>query len=220
MATTARVINLALVGMFIAVAAGMAQAGGTINYRLAIDDIVASDQVKAPGSSIKVTIEANVPDMDLGGGVYGGVVQYAINLLDSTGTGAGSDLVPKDANTDGKWDSQLYSPLNLNMAGLIDSSGKDVYSQTGSIVPFSNTSLGAGPGVWSAVGSGYFLYNGGTAVLTVEPYNLSGQRVWGSGGAEAPTASGSYATTITPEPATLGLLAFGLGAVALRKRRR
>ena len=28
-------------------AAGMAQAGGTINYRLAINDVVASDHVKA-----------------------------------------------------------------------------------------------------------------------------------------------------------------------------
>ena len=214
-----RVGSLALVGMFIVVAAGTTQ-GGSLNYQLAIDDVVADDHVKTLGSTIKVSILANVPDMPLTGGGYGGVVQYAINLLDSTGTGVGSALAPKDANTDGFWDSLSYSPLNLNVAGTIDASGYDVYAQTGSIVPQSNTSLGAGPGVWSAVGSGDFLYNGGTVVLTVQPYNLSGQRVWGDSGAVAPTASGSYSTTITPEPATMVLLGLGgLGLILRRKRR-
>jgi len=214
-----RVGSLALVGMFIVVAAGTAQAG-SIYYRLAIDDIVAGNHVKTPGGTIKVTIEANVPDMPLGGGLYGGVVQYAANLLDSTGTGAGSALAPKDADTNGLWDSLSYSPLNLNVAGTIDASGYDVYAQTGSILPQSNTSLGAGPGVWSAVGSGDFLYNGGTVMLTVQPYALSGQRIWGTGGAEAPTAAYSYSTTITPEPATMVLLGLGgLGLILRRKRR-
>lgn len=221
MARIVCVVKITLVGLLV-VLFGRAASGGTINFRLAIDDVVANEHVRTPGSTIKVAIEANVPDVPdvpLGGGGHGGVIQYAINLLDSTGTGAGSVLVPVDADTNGFWDSQSYAPLNLNVAGLVDASGYDVYDQTGAIVPpTSDTGLGAGPGVWSVIGSGDFLYNGGTTVLTIEPYGLSSQLVWGPSGSETPTAAGSYSTTITPEPGTCALL--GLGILLLLRRRR
>jgi hypothetical protein len=222
MAKTPRVVNLALVGVLIAAAAGMAQAEGTINYRLAIDDVVASDHVKVLGSTIKVTIEANVPDMPLTGGGYGGLIQYAINLSDSTGTGGGSSLLPQVFG--GYWDFTAQTPFTNVLGGDADLGGYDVYDLTGG-PPFGKeelykSSVGAGPGVWTSVGYGYFTYSSGTVVLTLEPRPLAAQLVWGDSGMESPTLTNGYSTTITPEPATLGLLALGLGAVALRKRRR
>jgi len=222
MATIPRVVNLAVVGMFIAAAAGMAQAGGTIDYRLAIDDVIASNHVVTPGSTIKVTIEANVPDMPLTGGGYGGLIQYAFNLLDSTGTGGGSSLLPQVFGS--YWDFTAQAPLTIVFGGDADLVGYDVYDLNGG-VPFGKESLykssvGAGPGVWTSVGYGYFTYSGGTVDLTLEPGALAAQFVWGDLGIEYPTLANGDSTTITPEPATLSLLALGLGAVALRKRRR
>lgn len=209
MSSTARVVTLALAGLLFAVVTGPAH-GGALDYRLTIDGVLADEHKLMPGSTFTVAIEARCPGGE-------SVAQYAVNLLDSSGTGVGSALVPKDKDMNGLWDSQLFSPLNLNVAGRVSVSGYDVFAQTGSVVPYGNTGLGSG--VWSVVGSGDFLYSGGTATLTVVPYDLSGQRIWSGGGAVAPTGAASYVTTITPEPATLALLVAGGLGVLLRRRK-
>ena len=219
MVETARVGYLALVGMFIVVAAGTAQGNdGTINYRLAIDDVVASSHVKALNSSIKVTIQANVPDMPLTGGGYGGVIQYAVNLLDSTGTGVGSRLLPTGATN---WTYTVPSPL-VKIGGTMNTAGYDVLDLAGG-VPYGEEEtykslVGAGPGVWTSVGYGYFTYSSGAVALSLVPGALDGQLVWGDSGMEFPTLVNGYSTTITPEPATLALL--GLGGLILGRKRR
>ncbi len=207
-------------------AVAVAQAG-TINYKILVNgvdtDIVNLGDVPID-SFFDITIQVNVPDVDFGGGYYGGCLQYGINIGDS-----GSALTPEQGVggpplflPDGKWKSTSTSPMT-NYKGLVDTNGYDVFAQQGAIAPgdFGTyyDAFGAGPDIWSTVCTGKIKWNGEGTVLTIVPVALSAQLVYGlSGGAENPTAAYGDSVTFVPEPATMSLI--GLGGLALLRRRR
>ena len=201
----------------------------TLNYKLLVNGL---DQASVgPGdvpidSFFDVTIQVNVPDADFGGGMYGGCLQYSLSLGDSAGgltpeQGVGG---PPLFLPDGNWDSTSTAPMS-NYKGLVDSGGYDVLGQTGQIPPgdFGTNwdTFGAGPGVWSTVGSGRIKWDGSNTTLTLVPGALSGQLVYGlSGGAENPTSTSGDSVDFVPEPATLVVLVLGGLGFFLASRRR
>ena len=202
--------------------------GATINYNLLVNGL---DQASVgPGDVpidlfFDITIEVNVPDVDFGSGMYGGCLQYSVNLGDSAGAltpeqGIGG---PPDFLPDGFWASSSTAPMS-NFKGVVDSGGYDVLGQTGQIPPGDFASnyntFGAGPGVWSTVGSGRIKWDGTNTTLTLVPGELSAQLVYGlSGGGENPTATSGDSVDFIPEPATLAVLSLGLLAALIRRCR-
>lgn len=179
----------------------------------------------APGATFSVEIYANCPDVDFGGGLYGGVLQYSVDLDDSAGGLEPVDVTggpPPTFPPDGLWDSVSTTPMT-NYGGPVNSQGHDVLGQTGAIAPSAFDSnyatFGAGPGVFSLVGSGDFVWDGSATTLTLVPGELAAQLVYGLVGAENPTVTGGDSVDFVPEPATMSLLVLG-GIAALIRRKK
>ncbi|MCD6364333.1 MAG: PEP-CTERM sorting domain-containing protein [Planctomycetes bacterium] len=209
---------------------GSAAQAATLNYKILLDgqDV---EEVPADGGGIvtigtmfDVDIYVNVPDVDFGGGYYGGCLQYACHFTESDDGLVADEALggPPFFPPTGDWNSSSVSPMS-NYKGEVDNPGYLVFGQTGAIPPgdwaANFNTFGAGPGVWSKVGSGGMTWDGKATVLTLTPDALDAQVVYGlCGSGEAPTAAGGDTVTFLPEPATMTLLA--LGGLALIRRRR
>lgn len=198
----------------------------TINYKILVDnaDVDTINPGDIPvGSLVDIKVLVNVPDSDLGGGYYGGCLQYSFSFGDSADGLEFEEAYsgPPPGTPTGTWKSTSVAPM-ANTKGLLNTLGYDVLAQTGAIAPgdFGDNwdTFGAGSGVWSEVCSGKFTWSGAATTLTLVPYELTGQLVWGSAGAEYPTASNGDEVNFVPEPATLTLLAFGGLALIRRKK--
>ena len=219
-----------LIAVGLILALGSAAQAATLNYKILINgnDVseIAADGggIVTIGAQFSVEIYVNVPDVDFGGGYYGGCLQYACHFTESD-----DGLVTDEALggpplflPTGDWDSTSVPPM-ANYKGEVDNAGYLVFGQAGAIPPgdwaTNYNTFGAGPGVWSEVGSGGMTWDGDATVLTLTPDDLDAQVVYGlSGDGEAPTASCGDTVTFLPEPATMTLLA--LGGLALIRRRR
>ena len=228
MRTTAMVVT----GLVVVMVLAGASSAATIYYDLKVNG---SDGpvVVDPSDWFLVEIWANVPDSEVAPGFMGGLLQGAFNLVDSTGIvglmdaqdliGGGGPFNPPD----GYWDSNTHAGMT-NYKGQVDGSGADVFDQAAAFAPGDYgtywNAVGAGDGVWTKIVSGWFHCEGvGTAELTLVPAPLSGQLLYGPGGAESPTAAIGDSVTIiqTPEPATMALMALGFAGIAgLSQRKR
>ncbi|MCD6364332.1 MAG: PEP-CTERM sorting domain-containing protein [Planctomycetes bacterium] len=225
---------LLTIGLCIAALTASAMADGpTLNYMVKINDqdvasVSPGTAGVAVGTPFEVSIWVNVPDVDFGGGYYGGCLQYSCSLTDSDGKLSPDESVggPPTFPPLGTWNSASTPPMS-NYKGDIDVTVEsvlyDVFGQAGAVTPgdFATyyNEFGAGPGVWSKVGWGDFTWNGEETTLTLIPGALEGMLVYGmSGGGEFPVSSTGDAVEFLPEPATMTLLA--LGGLALIRRRR
>jgi len=218
------------------VLAGLALAGTasayTINYQISVDGVIAAKHDVNPGDVIEVGIWGICPDSE-SSGWYGGILQYSVNIQDSTGIVGVLDAEekmggpPMNPVPSGDWDSSSTSPF-ANYKGAVDSSGYDVYNQTGQVAPASweDEWDTIGANVLDLLGWGNFIVDAGASAqevtLTLVPGELAGMVLWNVPGwaAESATATSGDSTiiNIVPEPATLGLLGLGLALVIRRKR--
>ena len=232
-------VRILVSSLGIALAAAGGADGATINYKLLINgedlDTVTPAEV-TPGEWFTVNFMVNVPDSDLTMGYWGGVLQYSVHLDDSedalkpanswVGPPPGSFplkewrpsySVPPLANYRGNAYGDYWSTTEPYAAP-----GYDVVGHTGAIPPGDWPSnygtFGAGSGVWSEVGGGDFMWNGGNTTLTLVPDDLSGQVIYGISGGENPTAAYGDSVAFMPEPMSMTLLSVGILAL-LRKRR-
>lgn len=221
-----------IISVIVAVSISMMAYGATINYRLVIDGLDHTTEVVNPGDVpidvfFDVFIEVNVPDANVSG-YYCGVLQYSVNLGDS-----GDALTPEEYPNPtypekGFWSSSSTSPM-ANFPGMTDVNGYDVYGQTGAVYAgdfaANFNTFGAGPDVWSRVGTGWFKWNGKATLLTLVPYELSAMLVY-NGDPDTnyvgnPTAANGDSVTFVPEPATLSLLSLlAIGGLAMLKRKK
>lgn len=198
----------------------------TINYQVLVNglDLAVVTPAEVTPGQITVAVLANCPDADFGGGMYGGVLQYSVDLAESAAAlepdqGPGPPpLFPPN----GMWDSASVAPLT-NYAGPVNVGGMEVLGQTGAIAPsafdVNFATFGAGPGVYSEVGSGTFVWDGGATILDLLPGELTAMLVYGVvAGPESPTAAFGDSVEFIPEPATMSLLV--LGALGLIRRKK
>ena len=202
----------------------------TINYMVKINGadltVVTTAEVTV-GVAFSVEIYANCPDVDFGmtPPMYGGVLQYSVDIDDSAGGLEPEDLTggpPPFFPPDTLWDSVSTAPMT-NYGGVVNSQGMDVLGQTGAIAPSAfaanYATFGAGPGVYSLVGSGNFTWDGSVTTLSLLPGEDAAQLVYGLSGAEPPTVTNGDSVDFVPEPATMSLLVLG-GIAALIRRRK
>lgn len=206
----AREMSRLLVSCVLLACACLHSSAGTIQYRMRVNGLdtqTLTADTLTPGQVFTLSIEANVPDVDFGGGIHGGMLQGSFDLLEPEAYGDHLQPVFEESQftqagtttTDRWWVASAPAGLTEYTGMANEPSSRsfglwDVKGHTVSLPPTDFSSqydaFGAGPDVWSEICTGQFVWDGEATALQLFPAPLGGQLIYGSSGeAEYPEAA-------------------------------